>query len=110
MQMINSIKFNNFLSRIKKEFDIVILDGTPILGNSDALATIQHVDSIVFIVKHLTTKLNDFKLALSSIDDITEKDINFVYNFHKKQTNTYGYSYSYKYNYSYRYENKNNSD
>ena len=110
MQMINSIKFNNFLSRIKKEFDIVILDGTPILGNSDALATIQHVDSIVFIVKHLTTKLNDFKLALSSIDDITEKDINFVYNFHKKQTNTYGYSYSYKYNYSYRYENKNNSN
>ena len=109
MQIVNSLEFSNFLSRIKEEFDLVILDGTPVLGNSDALATTQHADSLVFIVKHLTTKLNDFKLALSSLDDISEKDINFVYNFHKKQTNTYGYSYSYKYNYSYRYEDKNDS-
>lgn len=104
MRVANSIQFENFIDSLKDKFDLVILDAPPVLGNSDALTLIQHCDFISFLVKHSVTKLNDFNIAMSTVSELTDVDINFIYNFHKRERSSYGYDYSYKYNYAYRYQ------
>ena len=109
MQLSNSQEFYDFVEKLKNEFDIILFDSTPVLGNSDSLSLLQHCSSVIFIIKHKVTKLNELSIALNNINGISDVEPQVIYNFYKKESNYYGYnySYSYKYNYKYRYtENK----
>tara|TARA_Y100000992_G_C21271985_1_gene497467 strand:+ start:52 stop:2118 length:2067 start_codon:yes stop_codon:yes gene_type:complete len=108
MQIANSHEFFVFVEELKKEFDLILFDTTPVLGNSDSLTLLQHVSSIIFIVKHKVTKLSELTIALNNLDAITDSKPNIIYNFYQKESNYYGYnySYSYKYDYKYRYTEK----
>ena len=109
LQLSNSQEFFDFVEKLKNEFDIVLFDSTPVLGNSDSLSLLQHCSSVIFIIKHKVTKLSDLSIALNNLKSISEVEPEAIYNFYKKESSYYGYnySYSYKYNYKYRYtENK----
>ena len=109
MQLSNSQEFFDFVEKLKNEFDLVLFDSTPVLGNSDSLSLLQHCSSVIFIIKHKVTRLSDLSIALNNLRGISEVEPNVIYNFYKKESSYYGYnySYSYKYNYKYRYtENK----
>ncbi len=47
--LIESGVFSDFLSTLKKEFDIVIIDTPPLAVSADALALSRHVDSIIHV-------------------------------------------------------------
>ena len=86
MQLSNSQEFFDFVEKLKNEFDLVLFDSTPVLGNSDSLSLLQHCSSVIFIIKHKVTRLSDLSIALNNLRGISEVEPNVIYNFYKKES------------------------
>lgn len=95
--------FKNIIANLRKEFDIVFIDSTPMLGSSDALALIQYIDSIFFVVKEGTTPMRDIQNSINILEDVSNIEPYIIYNFYKSKSSLYSYKYSYKYDYKYSY-------
>jgi len=61
----NDIK--ELINKLEKEYDRIIIMGTPIIGYSDSLMLSSLVDSTIIIVKMGYTKLNKLEEALKSL-------------------------------------------
>ena len=95
--------FKNTLTKLRNDFDVVFIDSTPMLGSSDALAIIQYIDAIFFVVKEGTTPMRDLQNSINILKDISNIEPYIIYNFYKSKSSLYRYKYSYNYVYKYSY-------
>ena len=87
----------NLITKLKEDFDYIILDTPPVALVTDALLLSSFVDTNLYVIRqnYSNTSVIDFINEIQSKNDI---NLNIVMN----DINLSGY-YSYKYNYNYKY-------
>ena len=60
-ELLSSAKFETILNDLKKIFDCIILDSTPINGLSDALVLTKLADEVVIVCKYGKTSIDDLE-------------------------------------------------
>ena len=90
-ELLNSENFLKILSDVKKVFDYVIIDSTPINGLSDALVLVKHVDKIAIVCKYNKTNINDLIDVKKTLSNADAKIAGVIINSAPKSKNKYGY-------------------
>ncbi|SEJ80492.1 capsular exopolysaccharide family [Cyclobacterium xiamenense] len=108
-ELLLKTKMNDFLDRLEKEFDIIVMDCPPVGLVSETMDLLRFSDVNLYIVRHDFTHKNQ----LLMINDLYANDQirNFyaIFNGLKSGGDTYdfgGYNYGYGYNYSYMKKNR----
>lgn len=69
-ELLSSSQMIDLLQKLKEEFDVVIIDGTPIQLVTDALILARLVDSTVIVTASKQTKKEDLKKIINNIKNI----------------------------------------
>ena len=109
-ELIESRQMDELLTRLKENYDMIIIDTSPVAIVSDALTIVQKIDMVLFVVRqNFSTRkvcelINDLKeqkgidnmaLVLNAIDPKGPYGYSYQYN--------YGYGYTYGYSYGQGY-------
>ena len=103
-ELLGSKKFEAVLSKLKKNYDYIIIDSAPLVLVSDTLPLLKYADLTLYTTRaHYTEKkLTDFINGL--INDKKVKNIGLIFNGVKSGGTSYWkYGYSYRYSYQYKY-------
>ncbi|MBK8807508.1 MAG: polysaccharide biosynthesis tyrosine autokinase [Bacteroidales bacterium] len=107
-ELIENKKFGELMTRLKDEYDYIIIDTPPVALVADALLIMNYTDANIFVIrqnyssKNVLKFVNDLRYE-KNLDKITILINDIDYN------NAYGYKYggygkySYRYKYGYRY-------
>ncbi len=57
-ELLDSVHVLNFLENVRKKFDVILFDGTPINGLTDSLVFTKYVDKVVVVSAANYTKVN----------------------------------------------------
>lgn len=90
-ELLGTEKFEDIIHDLKKIFDYVIIDATPINGLSDALILTKNVDEVVIVCKYGKTDLSDLEECKKTILNANAKIAGVVINSMPKTKNKYGY-------------------
>ncbi len=99
-ELIETSRMDEFITRAKNEFDIVVLDTPPIAIVTDALLLTHFSDAFIFVIRQNYST----KSVLQLVDDLyTKREMNNVgILINDVKVNSY-YGYSRKYSYGYGY-------
>jgi len=92
-----SKKFEDFLNRLKEDFDYVLIDGTPILLFSDALSIMRKVCGVILVLRYSYTHFDVFLQTLDLIKNSGADLIGAVFNYVPIKRGAYYYYKYYKY-------------
>ena len=106
--LLSSAKMTNFIEQLRNndDYDLVLLDTTPLIGISDASLLADLSDALILIVSINKVDRNMPQLALKTVAETKSIKLGFIanyINYSKIKTNSYGYGYGYGYGYSYGY-------
>ena len=73
--LLSTDQFDGFISQVRREFDVVLLDSPPLLSASDALVISRLADGVVFVVDAQRTSRVVAQKALSKLK---EMDVNII--------------------------------
>ena len=92
-ELLTSERFLNLLTKLKGEYDRIILDCPPIEGLSDALVVSSISDTTVLVAKYKSTPVNLLEKSKKALDKVGSKLAGVVLNHVDKEPNTYYYGY-----------------
>lgn len=92
-ELLSNIRFLNLIQKLKKDFDIIILDCPPLEGLSDALVVSSISDKTVIVAKYKSTPLKLLEKSKKALDTVGAKVAGVVLNYVDKEPNTYYYGY-----------------
>ena len=92
-ELLTSERFLNLLTKLKGEYDRIILDCPPIEGLSDALVVSSISDTTVLVAKYKSTPMNLLENSKKALDKIGSKISGVILNHVDKEQNTYYYGY-----------------
>ena len=92
-ELLTSERFLNLLTKLRGEFDRIILDCPPIEGLSDALVVSSISDTTVLVAKYKSTPMNLLEKSKKALDKIGSKISGVILNHVDKEQNTYYYGY-----------------
>jgi tyrosine-protein kinase Etk/Wzc len=110
-ELIASEKTNSLFSKLKENYDYIIVDTSPVGIVTDARLLFAYSDIIVFIVRHKVTNKKIFSEIIQEIEKNNQGNVSILINDIKSIPGYYGYGYKYAYKYNYNYynqEEKNN--
>jgi succinoglycan biosynthesis transport protein ExoP len=111
-EVLDSVALTKFLTALKKEYDIVIIDTPPALPVTDAAVLSTKVDSVIVVARAGVTKQSHVAGVFEILDNLKSKTLGVVLNMvpQNARGEEYGYAYNrydpkskYGYNYSYGY-------
>ncbi len=105
-ELLNSKKNEMLLETLKKHFDIIILDGAPIMGLSDSLILGSLVDKTIIVASINETPKTELLNTKKSLENVGAHIAGVVANNIIAKKGRYG---GYYYNYGYGYGYYNNS-
>lgn len=120
--LLSSERISNLIKDLKKNnnYDLVLLDTTPIIGISDSVLVSDLADALILVVSLRKVERSMPKSALQIISETSSIKLGFIANnvkTPKNERSPYGYEYGYGYGYGYGYsnyasyvENKDDSD
>ena len=94
-ELLTSDDFNKILNKLKKSYDVIIVDGPPISLVTDGLLIARIVDNTVVIVENKKIKKEQLKNVLTSITNVGGKIAGVVLNKAENYAKTYKNSYYY---------------
>lgn len=100
--LLASGKAHELVHSLTERFDLVLLDGPPVLALADALQLSALADATVFVVEAGETQLGQTRNAISRLTRANGKLIGAVVTKYSAEDDRYSYYNSY---YNYRYEN-----
>lgn len=104
-KLLGSERFTGLLESLRKRFDWIVVDTTPILPISDALLVASRVDDVLFVVGTRTTSWRSTADAMEQLQKINAPVLGTVLN--KAELERHSYYYSRYYGRSYgRYYNR----
>ena len=74
-QLLVSEKFKEFLSTLRKDFDYIIMDSSPLMGSVDAKAISKEADGCVLVVKYGETER---KTAIKAKEILNKANANII--------------------------------
>lgn len=92
-ELLNSKKNSLLITLLKKNFDIVILDGAPIIGLSDSLILSSIVDKVLVVSALNYTKKTDLRNTITALNNVNANIAGFVANNLVHGKGGYGYYY-----------------
>lgn len=69
-EILDSENAREFINAARKEFDIIIFDGTPITGLTDSLVFTKYVDKVVVVSAANYTKMNLLENTIKSLKNL----------------------------------------
>lgn len=95
-ELLATKKCKNIIDKLKKSFDIIILDCPPVLGLNDTLVVSTYADLTLLVVKHKETRLEAVTKAKKSLENVGAKKICAVLNQIETKESSYysGYYYT----------------
>ena len=108
-ELLSSNKMASLVSTLKKEFDIIILDGAPISGLSDSIALCTLVDDVLLVSSINYTPKRELLNTKKTLESVGSNIAGIVLNNIKTKKHHYGskyYNYGYNYGYVYGEEEK----
>ncbi|MFZ0281356.1 MAG: hypothetical protein WAL29_06890, partial [Bacteroidales bacterium] len=83
------------ISKLKEDYDIVVLDTTPLAQVTDAYLLINHSDINMIIARYSVTLKNVFSLIIKDLQQKKVANICIVLNDNRLYRDQYGYGYGY---------------
>jgi capsular exopolysaccharide synthesis family protein len=96
-ELLSSRRASAVIQALAQEFDIVILDSTPVLPVTDALVASRMVDAALVVVDTRTTKRKVLHHALERLEQVSAPVTGLVLLGTTGVTYGYGYAYAYAY-------------
>lgn len=100
INILEAQKLKDLISKLREEYDYVLLDTPPVIAVSDALFISKISDGIIFIVAQNIAKKN---LVKEAIQTFKSRDINILGTI-LTQVDLRSKEYGYGYDYSYKYD------
>ncbi|MEW5736895.1 MAG: polysaccharide biosynthesis tyrosine autokinase [Thermodesulfobacteriota bacterium] len=96
-EILRSERFASFLEEARKEYDVVIIDGTPVLPVADASVVATMVDGVIIVYEVGKVARGLLKRAKLSLDTVSANVLGVVLNNIKPDVSPdfYGYKYGY---------------
>ena len=95
-ELLGSPQMTTLLEELKKEYDLIVIDGTPSKLVTDALILSRLVDSTIVVTGHNMAKKDDFEKVVRDIKNVGGNIAGVVYNkkpaSSKKNSETYYYA------------------
>lgn len=91
-------QMDNFMQKLKEDYDFIILDTPPIGLVSDALNIINYADATIYLIRQHYTKKGMLGLINTKIEKGEIHNVNLVFNYYRAKQR-YGYNYGYGYGY-----------
>jgi len=95
VELIASEKTELILSKLKNDYDIVVLDTTPLAQVTDAYLLINYADLKIIITRQNYTLKKVFGFIARDLEQKNVKNVCVVLNDNKIYTDQYGYGYGY---------------
>jgi capsular exopolysaccharide synthesis family protein len=96
-ELLSSRRASAVIQALAQEFDVVIVDSTPVLPVTDALVTSRMVDAALVVVDTRTTKRKVLHHALERLEQVSAPVTGLVLLGTTGVTYGYGYAYAYAY-------------
>lgn len=96
-ELLNSNSMSNFIEKAKGEYDIILLDSSPVNSVTDASIISTYVDGTILVVKSGKTEIDAVKRAKETLEKVNANIIGAVLNNLDKKAlgnNYYQYYYS----------------
>jgi polysaccharide biosynthesis transport protein len=98
--LLSSDMMQQFLMQVRERYDLIVLDGAPILPVVDSVLLSGFVDSVLFVVEWTKTPRRCVFEAIKSLPDHARNVASIVLNkVDYKRLQSYGYGYGQGYNY-----------
>ena len=90
-ELLASLRTREVLEKLKKKFNVIILDCPPIVGLNDSLVISSLADMSLIVAKHKETPMDVLEKSKKSLDAVGAKKINIVLNQVDAKENNYYY-------------------
>ena len=88
-------RFQEFIDQAKEKFDVIIVDGPPILGLADAIIIAKLVEKLLVVIEAGSTPRNMAIAAMKRLKSSGIKPLGVIFNKMKNDPLGYGYDYYY---------------
>jgi succinoglycan biosynthesis transport protein ExoP len=95
-ELLGSQRMKNLMRGWRERYDVVMLDGSPVLPVVDALILCEIADATIQVVRHDSTSRNSLKRAHELLETHTDRSIGVVINAIRPQSSAYYGYYGYK--------------
>ncbi|MDD5599931.1 MAG: hypothetical protein PHV82_18450, partial [Victivallaceae bacterium] len=99
-ELLGSKKFTDMITKLREQYDCVILDSPPGIGMADTMVIGKSADAIIMVVDAGKTRIHEVVRNMEQLDTLRPKVIGAVLNkvsYKKKGSYYYNYSYGYYY-------------
>ena len=97
-EVLESMKMQKFLDRVRDEFDVVVVDTPPLLAVADALLVTRQADTCLLVCSANSTTIHALDTASSMLRDVGANLAGVVLNkMEGSSSSGYGYGYGYSY-------------
>jgi len=100
-ELMMSGRFEEFIASASKKYDLVLIDGPPILGLADAVVIANLVEKLLLVVEAGVTPRTMARAALRRLTSVKVKPLGVIFNKMKNDPLGYGYDYYYYYAHGY---------
>lgn len=108
-ELLGSNRMGDLMKEFNREFDLVLLDSSPILLVPDAISLSKNVDGIIVVVRYNFTTLQAIANTRDALKLTNKPIIGTILNNVSYNDSNYGYGYDKKYGYAHGYYNHTNS-
>ena len=94
-------KYKEFIEKAQDNFDLILVDGPPILGLADAVIIANLVEKLLIVIEASATPRNMAQVAMKRLRSANIKPLGVIFNKMKNDPLGYGYDYYYYYAHGY---------
>lgn len=99
-EVLNTQAMRDLCLRVRKDYDIIIIDAPPMLPVADASILLTEVDGALLLVRYGSTTREQLKLAVARIETVRGKLLGTILNRTPRRSgDAYGYGEAYGYGY-----------
>jgi capsular exopolysaccharide synthesis family protein len=105
--LFSSTSFKNLITRLRQDFDHLIIDSAPVIGFADGLTISTMADGVLFVVKHHSTSREAAHLAIQLLSQTNVRILGGILSMARKDRMGYGGYYGYYQYYHKHYKQYN---
>ena len=79
-ELLSSDKMTKLIEKLKEEYDLVIVDGSPLLDITDGLILAGISEEVLVVTSYSETKKDDLELAKNALSNVEANNVSVVFN------------------------------
>ena len=95
-ELIASNKTDDLFSKLKEEYDYIVLDTPPVGLVTDAFLLVKYSSTNLFVVRHNYTSKRMFQTLIRNLNQKDIQNVNIIVNDIRLKTKGYEYQYGYR--------------